>query len=95
MSGLPKDHSFLSSHPVKPHPTDQSSLDLHKSLNLNIAPSFIGTLASPHANTWHQISGPITHKIDYFCLNHNHRRSMGHTCKTVISCIDQGVKYTH
>ena len=24
----------------------------------------------------------------------NHRRSMEHTCQTLISCIDQGVKYT-
>ena len=36
LSGPPKDHSFLESHPVELHLTDQSSLELHKSLNLNI-----------------------------------------------------------
>ena len=94
MSGPPKDHSLLASHPAEPHPTDQSSLDLQKSLNLNIASYFINTLASPHANTWHHRGGPITQTIDHFCLNPNHQRSVEHTWKTLISCIEQGVKYT-
>ena len=49
MSGSPKYNSFLVSHPVEPHPTDQSSLDLHKSLKLNIASYFINTLAGGRA----------------------------------------------
>ena len=79
MSGPPKDHSFLESHPVELHLTDQSSLELQKSLNLNIASGFIKTLASPHANTWHHRGGTIIQTIDNFGLNPNHRRSMGHT----------------
>ena len=93
-SGPPKDHSLLASHPVEPHPTDQSSLDLYKSLNLDIYSYFIKTLASTHANTWHHRGGPVTQRIDYFGLNSNHWRSVEHTRKKVISCIDQGVKYT-
>ena len=72
----------------------QISLDLQKSLNLNIVSYFINTLASPHANTWHHRGGPITHTIDRFGFNPNHWRSVEHTYKIVISCIDQGVKYT-
>ena len=52
-SGPPKDHSLLASHPVEPHPNDQRSLDLQKSLNLNISYYFINTLEYPHANTWY------------------------------------------
>ena len=37
LSGPPKDHSLLESHPVELHFTDQSSLELQRSLNLNIA----------------------------------------------------------
>ena len=85
---------MLALHPAEPHPTDQSSLEKQKSLNINISYYFIETLASPHANTWHHIGGPITQTIDHFSLNHNHRRSVQHTCKTLISCIEQGVKYT-
>ena len=81
LSGPPKDHSFLASHPVEPHPTDQSYFYLQKSLNINIASYFIDTLASPYANTWHYRRGPITQTIDNFCLNHNHRRSVEHTWK--------------
>ena len=92
LSGPPKDHSLLASHPTEPHPTDQSSLDLQKSLNLNIASYFINTLVSPHANTWHHRGGPITQTIDNFFLNPNHWRSVEHTWKTLISCIEQGVK---
>ena len=66
LSGPPKDHSLLASNPSEPHPTDQSYLDLHKSLNLNIASYFINTLAYPHANTWHHRGGPITQTIDHF-----------------------------
>ena len=94
LSGSPKYHSFLVSHPVEPHPTDQSSLELQKSLNLNIASYFINTLASPHANTLHHRGGTITKKIALFFLNLNHQRYAEHTRKTVISCIEQGVKYT-
>ena len=93
----PKDHSLLASHPAEPHPTDQSSplsLAKQKSLNINIASYFIETLASPHENTWHHRGGPITQTIENFSLNHNHRRSVEHTWKTMISCIEQGVKYT-
>ena len=43
-----KDHSLLVLHPVETHPTDQRSLDLQKSLNVNIASYFINTLACPH-----------------------------------------------
>ena len=93
-SGPPKYHSLIASHPVKPHPTDQSSLDLQKSLNLNIASYFISTLASPRDNTWHHRGGPITQTIGHFCLNPNDWRSVEHTWKTLLSCIDQGVKYT-
>ena len=94
MSGSPKDHSFLASHPSEPHPTDQSFLDLQKSRNLNIASYFLETSASMHENTWHQKGGPITQTIDHFFLNPNHRRSVEHTRKSLISCIEQGVKYT-
>ena len=80
--------------PVEPHLTDQISLDLQKSLKLNIASYFIITLASPHADTWHHIGGPITHTVDNFCPIPNHERSMEHTQKTVISYIEQVVKYT-
>ena len=51
LSGPPKYHSLLASHPAEPNPNDQISLDLHKSLNLNIASYFINTFASPHTNT--------------------------------------------
>ena len=93
----PKDHKLLASHPAEPHPTDRSSLfslEKYKSLNNNIAYKFIETLASPHENNWHHRGGPITQAIDNFSLNPNHRRSVEHTWKTLISCIEQGVKYT-
>ena len=93
-SGPPKYHSFLASHPAEPHRTDQSSLDLQKSFNLNIASYFINTLASPYANTWHHRGGPITQTIYHYCLNPNHQRYVEHTWKTLISCIEQGFKYT-
>ena len=53
LSGPPKDHSVLASHTTETHPTDQSSFDLQKSLNLNIASYFIYTLAPPHDNSCH------------------------------------------
>ena len=93
-SGPPKEHSLLASHTEEPYPTDQSSLDLQKSLNLNIASYFINTLESPHANTWHHRGGPITHTIYNFCINPNHWRSVEHTWKTMIRSIEKGVKYT-
>ena len=84
---------MLAPHPVESHPTDQSSLDLHKSIILNIASYFINTLESPHANNWYHRCGPITQIIDHFGLNPNHHRSVEHTWKTVIIFIGQGVKY--
>ena len=92
LSGPPKDHSFIASHPAEPHPNDQISLEKQKSLNLNIASDFINTLASSHANTWHHRGGIITQTIDHFCLNTNHWRSVQHIWKTSIGCIEQGVK---
>ena len=65
LSGPPEDHSLLASHPIESHTTDQSSLNLRKELNINIASYFINTLASPHANTFHHRCGPITQKIDH------------------------------
>ena len=94
MSGPPKDHSLLASHPAEPHPTDQSSLELQKSPNLNISSYFINTLATQHANIWHHRCGPITQTIDHLDLNYNHRRSVEHTQKTYIIYIEQGVNYT-
>ena len=90
LSGHPKDHSLLASHPVEPHLTDQIYSDLQKSLNLNIPSNFISTLEPPHANIWHHRGGTITHTIDNFGLNPNHRRSVEHTWKKVIGCIEQG-----
>ena len=37
LSGPQKYHSLIESHTEETHPTDQSSLDLQKSLNINIA----------------------------------------------------------
>ena len=76
LSGPPKYHSLLASHPIEPHTTDQRSLDLQKPLNLNIYYYFINTLASTHDNTWQHRGGPITQKIDHFGLNPNHWRSV-------------------
>ena len=93
----PKDQNLPASHPVEPHPTDRSSLfslEEQKSLKINIASYFIETLASPHENTWHHRGGPITQTIDSISLNPNHQRAVEHTWKTLISCIEKGVKYT-
>ena len=81
LSGTPTDHLLLASHPAEPHPTDKSSLDLHKSFNLNISSYFINTLAPPHDNNWHHRGGPTTQTIDHFCLHPNNWRSVEHTCK--------------
>ena len=70
------------------------SLEKQKSLNINIAYYFLETLASRHENTWHHRVGPITPKINNFSLNHNHRRSVEHTRKILISFTEKGVKYT-
>ena len=94
MSGPPKYHSLIASHPTEPHPTDQIYLDSQKSLNLNIASYFINTLEPPHANTWNHRDGTDTQTIDYLFLNPNHRRSVEHTWKTLISCLEQEFKYT-
>ena len=69
-------------------------MELQKSLNLNIYSHFVNTLASPHDNTWHHIGGKITQTIDNFGINPNHWRYFENTWKTVISFIEQGVKYT-
>ena len=68
LSGPQKDHSLLASYTVGPHPTDQSYLELQKSLNLKIASYFINTLSSPHSNTFHQRGKSITQTIDHFFL---------------------------
>ena len=97
LTGPPKDHKLLASHPAEPYPTDRSSLfslEKQKSLNIIIASYFIETLAFPHENPWHHRRGPITQTIDNFSLNPNHWRSVKHTRKTLISCIEKGVKYT-
>ena len=90
LSGPPKDHSLLASHPAEPHLTDQSSLlslKKQKSLKINIASYFIKTLAFPHSNTWHHIGGTIIQTIGKFSRNPNHQRSVEHTRKTVVSFI--------
>ena len=94
LSGPPKYHLLIASHPTEPHPNDQISLEKHRSFNINIAYYFIDTLASPHTINLHHRGGPITQTIDHFFINHNHRRSLEHTWKAFISCIEQGVKYT-
>ena len=75
LSGPPKDHSLIASHPAKPHRTDQSYLDLNKSLNLNIDSYCINILAPAHANHWHHIGGTITQTINHLVPNPNYRRS--------------------
>ena len=94
MSGPPKYHYLLAPHTAEPHSTDQRSLDLQKSLNINIASYFIDTFEYPHANTWHHRGGPTTQIIDHSCLDPNHQQSVKHTQKTLISCIKQVFKYT-
>ena len=69
----PKYHSLLSSHPIEPYPGGQSSWELQKSPNLNIAYYFINILESPNYSTCHHRGGPITHTIDNFVLNPNCR----------------------
>ena len=69
-------------------------MEKQKSLNINIAYYFIDTLASQYASTWHRIGGPTTQIIDHFSFNPNRRRSVEHTWKTLIGCIEKGVKYT-
>ena len=94
LSGPPKYHKLLASYPAEPHPTDHRSLEKQKSININIAYYFIDTLASPHASFWHRIGGTIKQIIYHFPINHNRWRSMEHTWKTLIRCIEKGVKYT-
>ena len=38
--------------------------------------------------------GQLHRQLITFFINPNHRRSVEHTWKTLISCIEQGVKYT-
>ena len=45
-------------------------------------------------NNWHHRIGTITQTINNFSLNHNHRRSVEHTWKKIISYLEKGVKYT-
>ena len=97
LPGPTKDQLLLAPCPIEPNPTDQRSLfylEKQKSLNINIASYFLETLASPNEKTWHDRGGPITQTINHFSLNPNHRRSVEHTWKTLISCIEKGVKYT-
>ena len=97
LSGPPKYHSLLASHPAEPHLTDQSSLlslEKHKSLNIKIASYFIETLSSSHSNNLHHRGRLITQTIDHFYPNHNYRRSVEYTWKTLINFIEQWVKYT-
>ena len=42
----------------------------------------------------HHRGGPITQTIDHLPLNHDHWRSVEHTRKALISCIEQGVNQT-
>ena len=70
------------------------SLEKQKSLNINIASYLLETFASPNEKTWHDIGGPITQTINHFSLNPDHRRSVEHTLKTMISSLEKGVKYT-
>ena len=72
----PKAHSSLSSHPIEPYPTGQSSLDFKTTLNLNIDYYLLNNVDSPHNITWHHRGGTITQTIHDFCLDHNHRRSV-------------------
>ena len=65
-----------------------------KNLNINISSFFLETLASPNEKTRHDTGGPITQTINQFFLNPNHRRSVEHTWKTMISYLEKGVKYT-
>ena len=88
MPGPPKDHQLLAPRPTEPHPTDQGSifsLEKQKPLNINIASYFLETLTPLHKNIWHHRGGPITQTIDHSSLDHNHRRSVEHTWKTLIS----------
>ena len=96
MPGPPKDHRLLAPRPAEPHPTDRrSNFSLKKkSLKINILSYFFKYLASPNEKTWHDRGGIITQTINRFPLNHNHRRSVEHTWKTLISCIEKGVTYT-
>ena len=92
-----KYHQFLAPCPAEPHPTDQRShfsLEKLKSLNINIASYFLETLASPNEKTWNDRGGTITQTINPFSLNTNHRRSVEHTWKTMISSLEKGLKYT-
>ena len=95
--GPPKDHLLLAPRPSEPHPTDRRShfsMEKQKSLNINIASYFLETLAYPNEKTWHDRGGPITQTINHFSLNHNHRRYVEHTWKTMISSLEKGAKYT-
>ena len=70
------------------------SLEKKQKLSINIASFFLETLASPNEKTWHDTGGPIPKTINHFSLNPNHRRSIGKTRKTMISILENGVKYT-
>ena len=69
-------------------------MDLETTLKLKIAPYFINTLAPPHDNTWYNRGEKITQTIIHFGLDPNHWWSVEHTQKTVIGCIEQGIKHT-
>ena len=95
--GPPKYHLSLAPCLSEPHLTDRRykfSLENKQKLNINIESFFLETLASPNEKTWHDTGGPITQTINHFSLNPNHRRSVEKTWKTMISYLDNGVKYT-
>ena len=95
--GPPKYHLLLAPSPAEPHPTERRyhfSLEKQKSFNINIAFYFLETLASPNKKTWHHRGGPITQTINHFSLNPNHLWSVEHTWTTMISSLENGVKYT-
>ena len=60
----------------------------------SISSYFIETLSPPNKNNWHHRGVPITLKINFFSLNPNHRLSLEHIWKTLMSCIQKGLKYT-
>ena len=95
--GPPKDHLTLAPCLAEFHSTDQRykfSLENKQQLKINIASFFLVTLASPNEKTWHDRGGPITKTINHFALNSNHWRSVEKTWKTIISYLEEGVKYT-
>ena len=69
-------------------------MDLQKVLNLNISAYLVNTLEYPHNSTWNYRGGPTARNIYHFSLNPDYWRSVENIWKIVISCIEQGIKYT-